>query len=115
MIKIDESGRIQVVRKDTGSFTITPKYRDEDEEIYRLKDGEVIRFIVYVYPEKPLLTKENGSQAEDGSVEFYLTSEDTDLPETTYGYRAKLIGRNGEEIDRIDTFIGAEAGRFEVI
>lgn len=113
MIKIDESGRIQVVRKDTGSFTITPKY--EDGEIYHLKDGEFVRFIVYTLPEKPILQKESGNQAEDGSVEFYLFSAETDLPETTYGYRAKLIGRNGEEIDRIDTFIGAENGRFEVI
>lgn len=113
MIKIDESGRIQIVRKDTGSFTITPKYKDG--ETYRLKYGESIRFIVYTLPEKPLLQKESGTQAEDGSIEFYLASADTDLPETTYGYRAKLIGRNGEEIDRIDTFIGAENGKFEVI
>lgn len=113
MIKIDESGRIQVVRKDTGSFAITPK--KDDGEIYRLKDGEFVRFVVFVMPENPLLQKESGTQAEDGSVEFYLASAETDLPETTYGYRAKLIGKNGEEIDRIDTFIGAEAGRFEVI
>lgn len=113
MIKIDESGRIQVVRKDTGSFTITPKYKDG--EICRLKDGEFVRFIVYIQPENPLLQKESGKQAEDGSVEFYLSSADTDLPERNYGYRAKLIGQNGEEIDRIDTFIGAENGKFEVI
>lgn len=113
MVRIDEAGRIQVVRKDTGSFTITPKY--EDGEIYRLKDGEFVRFIVYTLPEKPLLQKESDTQAEDGSIEFYLSSADTDLPETTYGYRAKLVGSDGEEIDRIDTFIGAEAGRFEVI
>ena len=113
MIKIDESGRIQLVRKDTGSFTITPKC--EDGEVYRLKDGEFVRFIVYIYPEKPIMQKDSSVQAEDGSIEFYLTSADTDLPETTYGYRAKLIGSDGEEIDRIDTFIGAENGKFEVI
>lgn len=113
MIRIDARGTIQIVRKDTGSFTITPK--KDDGEIYRLKDGEFVRFVVFVTPEKTIMQKESGTQEEDGSIEFYLTSADTDLPETVYGYRAKLIGKNGEEIERIDTFIGAEAGRFEVI
>lgn len=118
MIKIDESGRIRVVRGDTGAFTViplNPVLPGREKTPYRLGEGEKIRFIVFVYPENPLLTKESSSQAEDGSVEFYLESADTDLPESTYGYRAKLIKADGQTEISVDTFIGADAGRFEVI
>lgn len=113
MIKIDELGAIRVVRGDTGEFTVTPK--TEDGEVYRLNEGERICFLVFVFPEKPLIEKESDAQSEDGSILFSFSSADTDLPVGVYGYRAKLIGSDGEEITRVDTFIGARAGRFEVV
>ncbi len=113
MIQICENGMIRVVRGDTGAFTITPKY--ENGEIYKLGDGERIRFLVYASPKKPLIEKESDTQSEDGSVRFDFSAADTDIPETVYKYRAKMIRSDGTEIDRVDTFIGADAGRFEVI
>ncbi|MCM1336040.1 MAG: hypothetical protein NC237_13450 [Eubacterium sp.] len=113
MINVDEGGAIRVVRGDTGELAVTPRY--EDGEVYRLKEGEEIRFLVYLFPEKPLLEKGSDAQGEDGAVAFYFSAAETDLPVGVYGYRAKLVGSDGAEIARIDTFIGATAGRFEVI
>lgn len=92
---------ITIPAGDSAEIAITPR---SGEEIYLLNPGERVIFsVIRIKGEEPIIDKSSDIQAEDGSVVFSLSPEDTAIPRGSYLWKAKLVDES-EEL--IDTFIG---------
>lgn len=97
-----QSGRIKVIRGDTGIFELSL-------DNYQLKDGDKAYFTVKEnYNGEALIFKEV-TKFKDGKAKFILTSMDTDLEPKTYLYDIQCNLSDG----RVDTVI--TPNKFQVL
>ena len=103
MLKIKDSGDIELTRGDSAALSVVPVQSDT-EEIYRLKDGDSVKFTVYsMTGGEPIIEKVSETQSDEGEITFDFLPEETEIERGEYVYDVKLVSAGG-----VETFIGGE-------
>lgn len=103
MALVARGNNITIAKGNQIELCITP-YISVPGYPYKLAEGEKMVVSVHQYKDyDPVIKAESDVQSEDGSVNFILSSEDTNIPRGSYCWMASIADSAG---NIIDTFIG---------